>query len=77
MTEAKRSSFNITHHLKKDGALAVEAFEILRDPENVFSIAPGGVLAYSDFMLRNGQLKTKSAHWQDVFFPFIHERKGS
>src|SRR5436305_5200037 len=27
MTEAKRSSFNITHHLKKDGALAVEAFE--------------------------------------------------
>jgi NitT/TauT family transport system substrate-binding protein len=50
---------------------------ILRDPENVFSIAPGGVLAYSDFMLRNGQLKTKSAHWQDVFFPFIHERKGT
>jgi 4-hydroxybenzoyl-CoA thioesterase len=27
MTEAKRSSFNITHYLKKDGALAVEAFE--------------------------------------------------
>ena len=36
MTEAKRSSFNITHHLKKDGALAVEAFEtrvwVGRDP---------------------------------------------
>ena len=28
MTESKRSSFQITHHLKKDGALAVEA---LRD----------------------------------------------
>ena len=27
MTEIKRSSFQITHHLKKDGALAVEAFE--------------------------------------------------
>ena len=27
MTEAKRSSFNITHHLKKGDALAIEAFE--------------------------------------------------
>jgi 4-hydroxybenzoyl-CoA thioesterase len=36
MTEAKRSSFNITHHLEKSGALAVEAFEtrvwVGRDP---------------------------------------------
>ena len=27
ITEIKRSSFQITHHLKKDGALAVEGFE--------------------------------------------------
>lgn len=36
MMEAKRSSFNITHHLKKGGALAVECFEtrvwVGRDP---------------------------------------------
>lgn len=50
---------------------------ILRDQENVFSVAPGGVMAYAEFMLRNGQIKTKPAKWQDVFFPFIHERKGS
>jgi NitT/TauT family transport system substrate-binding protein len=50
---------------------------ILRDPENVFSLAPGGVLAYADFMHRNGQIKTKPAQWQDVFFPFVHERRGS
>jgi NitT/TauT family transport system substrate-binding protein len=50
---------------------------ILRDPENVFSLAPGGVMAYADFMLRNGQIKAKPAKWQDVFFPFIHERAGS
>ncbi len=50
---------------------------ILRDPENVFSLAPGGVLAYADFMQRNGQIKTKPGNWHDVFFPFIHERKGS
>jgi 4-hydroxybenzoyl-CoA thioesterase len=53
MTEAKRSSFNITHHLKKDGALAVEAFEtrvwVGRDPADQSKIKsqpiPPGVLA--------------------------------
>jgi NitT/TauT family transport system substrate-binding protein len=50
---------------------------ILLDPENVFSLAPGGVMAYAEFMLRTGQIKTKPAKWQDVFFPFIHECKGS
>jgi 4-hydroxybenzoyl-CoA thioesterase len=42
MTEAKRSSFNITHHLKKDGTLAVEAFEtrvwVGRDPADAAKI---------------------------------------
>jgi 4-hydroxybenzoyl-CoA thioesterase len=42
MTEAKRSSFNITHHLKKEGALAVEAFEtrvwVVRDPADASKI---------------------------------------
>lgn len=51
--------------------------KILRDPENVFSVAPGGVMAYADFMQRTGQIKTKPAKWQDVFFPFIHDLKGS
>jgi ABC-type nitrate/sulfonate/bicarbonate transport system substrate-binding protein len=51
--------------------------KILRDPENVFSVAPGGVMAYADFMQRTGQLKTRPAKWQDPFFPFIQERQGS
>jgi 4-hydroxybenzoyl-CoA thioesterase len=42
MTEAKRSSFNIAHLLKKDGALAVEAFEtrvwVGRDPADAAKI---------------------------------------
>ena len=53
MTEAKRSSFNITHHLKKDGALSVEAFEtrvwVGRDPADQSKIKsqpiPAEVLA--------------------------------
>jgi NitT/TauT family transport system substrate-binding protein len=51
--------------------------KILRDPENVFSVSPGGVMAYADFMQRNAQIKAKPAKWQDVFFPFIEEKKGS
>src|SRR5262249_5791047 len=50
---------------------------ILRDPENVFSVAPGGMMAYADFMQRTGQIKSKPAKWQDVFFPIIEERQGS
>ena len=50
---------------------------ILRDPENVYSIAPSGVMTYADFMQRTGQIKGKPAKWQDVFFPFIHELQGS
>ena len=42
MTEAKRSSFNITHQLKKGGELAVEAFEtrvwVGRDPADASRI---------------------------------------
>ena len=38
LTEARRSSFDITHRLKKNGALAVEAFEtrvwVGRDPSD-------------------------------------------
>ena len=42
LTEARRSSFDITHHLKKNGALAVEAFEtrvwVVRDPADASKI---------------------------------------
>ena len=50
---------------------------ILRDLENVFSAAPGGLTTYAAFMQRTGQIKTKPAKWQDVFFPFIQDRQGS
>jgi NitT/TauT family transport system substrate-binding protein len=59
-------------------SLSVEYVErILRDPENLFSVSPGGIMAYADFMHGTGQLKAKPAKWQDVFFPFIQERQGS
>ena len=53
MTDARRSSFNIVHQLKKDDALAVEAFEtrvwVGRDPVDASKIKsqpiPAEVLA--------------------------------
>lgn len=66
-------------YLKQEPSKMTAEFveRILRDPENVFSIAPGGVMTYANFMQGSGQLKSKIARWQDVFFPIIHERQGS
>jgi NitT/TauT family transport system substrate-binding protein len=50
---------------------------ILRDPENVFTTVPTGVMPYADFMHRTGQIKTKLTRWQDAFHPPIHDRAGS
>lgn len=51
--------------------------KIIEEPDNVFQVAPGGIMAYADFMQRNGQIKAKPASWQDTFFPFIHQQQGS
>lgn len=64
--------------LEPSKSMNVEYVErILRDPENVFSVPPGGVMTYADFMQRTGQIKSRPAKWQDIFFPFIQERQGS
>jgi NitT/TauT family transport system substrate-binding protein len=42
-----------------------------------YSVAPSGVERYARFMARTGQLKNEPKSWQDVFFPFIHDRNGS
>jgi NitT/TauT family transport system substrate-binding protein len=67
-------------YLKQEPAKSMSAEyveRILRDPENVFNVAPGGLMIYADFMHRTGQIKTKAAKWQDVFFPFVQDRQGS
>jgi NitT/TauT family transport system substrate-binding protein len=67
-----------TYLKQEPSKMAPEFVErILRDPENLFSVAPGGVMTYANFMQGTGQLKSKPAKWQDVFFPYIHERQGS
>ena len=62
----------------ENSKLPVEFVEkILKDPENVFTLAPNNVMKYVDFMVKVGSIKVKPDSWKDLFFPEIHEKQGS
>ncbi|MGF3027815.1 ABC transporter substrate-binding protein [Methylobacterium aquaticum] len=50
-----------------------EIIEILKDPENTFSLNPEGMMAYADFMAQTGMIKTKPKMWQDLFVNKMQE----
>jgi hypothetical protein len=35
------------------------------------------LVAYAEFMVKTGMLKTKPDSWKDVFFPYVYEKGGS
>ena len=43
----------------------------------VYSVSPSGLMKFSNFMAKTGTLKNAPGKWQDVFFPFIHDRNGN
>ena len=51
--------------------------EIVKDPENDFTIAPKKIMVYANFMSKIGSIKDKPAEWKDMFFPEIHDQEGS
>lgn len=51
--------------------------QMIQDPENVFTITPENTMKYADFLSRTGQIKVKPADWKELFFPDIHDLKGS
>ncbi|MBV9114059.1 MAG: ABC transporter substrate-binding protein [Hyphomicrobiales bacterium] len=50
---------------------------IIKLPENEWTTTPKNVMAFADFMARNGLLAGKPASWKDVFFSDIHDLPGS
>lgn len=54
-----------------------EVEEIIRDPQTHFTLAPQRILSYAQFMNDTGTLKNRPASWTDLFFPDIHDLKGS
>lgn len=51
--------------------------DMLKDPENVYSPVPTGIMKYADFLHRLGQIKTRPATWKDVYFPYMHSGAGN
>lgn len=71
---AAAAKLYIAHENSKLDPAFVEA--ILKDPETVFSTAPGGVMAYAAFLQKTGVLSAPPKRWQDVFFPVSHALNG-
>ncbi len=75
---APRRAAEIYLKAEPSKTLSVDDIEaLLHDPDNGFSLAPHGIMAYADFMHRQGELKTLPAKWQDVFLPSVHDQPGS
>lgn len=51
--------------------------DILKDPENVMTTTPQRTMVFADFMKKTGAIKVGPTAWSDLFFPDIHELKGS
>lgn len=62
-----------------DGSSLDPAFleQIIADPDIVYSTTPQGVIKFTDFLARTGGISNRPAKWQDLFFPDLHDRKGS
>lgn len=65
--------------IKAENSKLPQAFveKILNDPENVFTTTPQNVMKYAEFMYKVGSIKEKPASWTELFFPEIHDKKGS
>lgn len=50
---------------------------IIRADDTVFTIEPQATMKFADFMARTGSIKAAPSSWQDLFFPELHDRKGS
>src|SRR5258708_370407 len=59
------------------GSTLGEIAEIVEDPDVRFTTAPQNVMTYATFLADVGQIKTRPAMWQDMFFPEIHDAGGS
>jgi NitT/TauT family transport system substrate-binding protein len=54
-----------------------EVQTLLQDRSTIYQVEPAGLMAYAEFMVKSGMLKTKPDSWRDVFFPYVHEKGGS
>ena len=49
----------------------------LNNPALGYSTTPTNVSKFADFMQQTGTIKVKPHSWKDLFFPLVHDKKGS
>lgn len=54
-----------------------EIEKMIRDPQIHYTLAPERILPYAQFMNDVGTIKNRPKAWSDLFFPEIHDLKGS
>jgi len=51
--------------------------KMLRDPQNIFELAPRNSFKFAEFQNKIGLIKTKPTSWKDYYAPVIHNLEGS
>ncbi|AEC21584.1 putative ABC transporter periplasmic substrate-binding protein [Pusillimonas sp. T7-7] len=51
--------------------------KMVRDPQIRYKLAPDRILPFAQFMNDVGTIKNRPEAWSDLFFPEIHDLKGS
>jgi NitT/TauT family transport system substrate-binding protein len=69
----------VEYYVKDSGAKTSvdDVVAMLRTPGMGFHVAPDGFMVYAEFLNKVGRLKNKPASWKDLFWPEIHDLKGS
>jgi NitT/TauT family transport system substrate-binding protein len=58
-------------------ASVAEIEKMVRNPQIHYKLAPDRLLPYAQFMYKVGTIKHDPKSWKDLFFPEIHNLKGS
>lgn len=56
---------------------ATEIADLIRLPENQWTMVPKRTLQFALFMNQTGAVSTKASSWKDLFFPDIHSLEGN
>lgn len=69
----------VEYYVKDSGAKTSvdDVVAMLKTPGMGYHVAPDGFMVYAEFLNKIGRLKNKPASWKDLFWPEIHDLKGS
>jgi NitT/TauT family transport system substrate-binding protein len=54
-----------------------EILDMLNDPKGGFSLTPKKSTVFSDFLFKTKAIQTNPGSWKDLYFPYVHNLKGS